>query len=138
MKKWLCFVALSSSLLLAEKAERVTVKIINHQDSEQTYSYATYFSNSYATAAQSAAANFQVSGATLTLQLPDGRTAVVNCAYKFAEHMAGPIGNRRSCRVPLVDTIQAEFHGDGAKLFWPVSLDGKKLQSETYKILAVR
>ncbi len=33
--------------------------------------------------------------------------------------------------------IQAEFKGDKAKLRWSVSLDGKKTQSETYKILAV-
>jgi hypothetical protein len=30
-----------------------------------------------------------------------------------------------------------EFSGDNAKLTWPVSIDGKKLQSETYKILGV-
>jgi hypothetical protein len=35
------------------------------------------------------------------------------------------------------DNIQADFRGDNAKLIWPVSLDGKKMQSETYKILGV-
>jgi hypothetical protein len=135
MKKLLCFLALSSSLLLAG-TPRTTVTITNRQNSDSEYTYATaYGGTNYANAA---AANFHVSGATLTLQLPDGRRAVVNCTYKFAEHMAGPIGNRRSCRVPLVDTIEAEFHGDAAKLFWVVSLDGKKVQSETYKILAVQ
>ena len=49
--------------------------------------------------------------------------------------MAGRVGNRRSCRTPLVESIQADFNGDNAKLIWPVSLDGKKMQSETYKIL---
>lgn len=63
--------------------------------------------------------------------------AVVNCEGKFAEHFAGPAGNHRSCRKPLVESIQAEFNGDKAKLEWVVSLDGKKTQSETYKILAV-
>jgi len=77
-----------------------------------------------------------VRGATFTLQLPDGRLAVVNCESKFAEHFAGPAGNHRSCRQPLVDDIQADFHGDKAKLEWIVSLDGKKLQSETYRVLA--
>jgi hypothetical protein len=71
------------------------------------------------------------------LQLPDGRRAVVNCASKFAEHFAGPAGNRRSCHVPLVDDIQAAFHGDSAKLSWNVSIDGKKMVTETYKILGV-
>jgi hypothetical protein len=42
-----------------------------------------------------------------------------------------------SCRVPLVDDIQAEFHGDKAKLLWVVSLDGKKTQCQTYKMLAI-
>jgi len=78
-----------------------------------------------------------VRGATFTLLLPDGRGAIVNCESKFAEHMAGPAGNHRSCRVPLVDNITAEFKGDKAKLVWVVSLDGKKMQSETYKVLAV-
>lgn len=55
----------------------------------------------------------------------------------FAEHFAGHAGNHRSCRMPLVENIQAEFHGDKAKLIWVVSLDGKKMQSETYKVLAV-
>ena len=39
--------------------------------------------------------------------------------------------------MPLVNDIQAEFDGDNAKLRWPVSLDGRKTKSETYKILAV-
>jgi len=63
--------------------------------------------------------------------------AVVNCESKFAEHMAGAAGNKRSCRMPIVDDIQAEFNGDKAKLSWSVSLDGKKMASETYKILGV-
>jgi hypothetical protein len=50
---------------------------------------------------------------------------------------SGPAGNRRSCRIPLLDEVQAEFRGDSAKLEWVVSLDGKKAQSETYKILAI-
>ena len=45
--------------------------------------------------------------------------------------------SRRSCRIPFVDNMQADFIGDNAKLIWPVSLDGKKMQSETYKILAI-
>jgi hypothetical protein len=79
--------------------------------------------------------SYQVRGATLTLQLPDGRAAVVNCDSKYTPR--GDHINRRSCRMPLVDSIQAEFHGDKAKLMWVVSLDGKKIQSETYKVLAV-
>ena len=81
--------------------------------------------------------SYQVRGATFSLQLLDGRVAVVNCDSKFAERMAGPAGNQRSCRQPLVDNIRAEFHGDKAKLEWVVSLDGTKMQSETYKVLAI-
>jgi hypothetical protein len=83
------------------------------------------------------AGTFSVRGSTLSLLLPDGRIAVVNCDIKFAEHFAGAAGNHRNCRVPLVDHFQAEFNKDNAKLFWNVSIDGKKLESETYKILAV-
>lgn len=112
-------------------AQKLDVKIVDRQDKEDEYDYAAVFNN------VAVAKSFKVRGATLTLQLPDGRGAVVNCESKFAEHMAGRVGNRRSCRVPLVDNIQAEFNGDNAKLIWLVSVDGKKMQSETYKILAI-
>jgi len=81
--------------------------------------------------------SYTVTGATFSLLLPDGRIAVVNCASKFAEHFAGPAGNHRSCRMPIIDDITAEFNGKKAKLFWPVSLDGKKLESETYEIIGI-
>ena len=68
--------------------------------------------------------------------MPDGRIAVVNCNSK-ANWNDWSQGARRSCRVPLVNDIQAEFDGEKAKLKWSVSIDGKKMQSETYKILAV-
>jgi hypothetical protein len=82
------------------------------------------------------AGSYQVTGATLSLQLRDGRVAVVNCASK-ANWTEWSMNAYRSCRVPLVNNIRAEFDGDHAKLRWSVSLDGKKMESETYKILAV-
>jgi hypothetical protein len=112
-------------------AQKLTVKIIDRQDKEDEYAYAAVYNN------VAVGESFRVHGATFTLLLPDGRLAIVNCESKFAEHMAGPVGNRRSCRTPLVDSIDADFHGDNAKLIWPVSLDGKKMQSETYKILGI-
>jgi len=142
-------------------AQKLTVKILNRQDNETDYTYIVpgHFSSesnanvncsgsdsnvncngSSTTTGLSTPAMqvpFHVRGATFTLLLPDGRAAVVNCESKFKERMAGPRGNRRSCRMPLVDEIQADFHGDNAKLEWVVSLDGKKKQSETYKILAI-
>jgi hypothetical protein len=36
-----------------------------------------------------------------------------------------------------VDSFDADFNGDKAKLMWPVSLDGRKTATETYKIIAV-
>ncbi len=116
-------------------AQKLNVKVVNREDQDRSYDYAGVYTIGGSTTAT--ATTFHVTGATLTLQLPDGRRAVVNCASKFAEHFAGPAGNRRSCHVPLLDDIQAEFHGDSAKLTWNVSIDGKKSQSETYKILAV-
>ena len=83
--------------------------------------------------------SYSVTGATLSLLLPDGRVAVVNCVSKENMNMAQRQQNlyRRSCRMPMIDNIQAEFKGKNVKLIWPVSLDGKKFESETYKILAV-
>jgi hypothetical protein len=142
-------------------AQKFEVKIVDRQDNETEYNYfvpGTFSSqstsyancnggdssvscngstttNGYSTPGH--AVSYHVRGATFSLQLPDGRVAVVNCESKFAEHMAGPAGNHRSCRKPLVDNVQADFHGDKAKLEWVVSLDGKKKQTETYKVLAV-
>ena len=112
-------------------AQKLYVKIVDRQDSEGSYDYVAVYNN------VAVGRTFKVHGATYTLLLPDGRLAVVNCESKFAEHFAGPAGNRRSCRMPIVEEIQADFNGDKAKLTWPVSLDGKKLQSETYRILGV-
>ena len=112
-------------------AQKLDVKIIDRQDKEDEYAYAAVYNN------VAVGKSFKVHGATFTLQLPDGRLAIVNCESKFAEHMAGRVGNRRSCRTPLVESIQADFKRDNAKLIWPVSLDGKKMQSETYKILDI-
>jgi hypothetical protein len=125
----LLFLGLAPSQVLVAQG-RVSVKVIDRQDSNVPYSYA--FVNGSVGVAQ----NLNLSGATLTLQLPDGDSAVVNCTSKFQERFAGP-GNVRSCRVPLVDEFEADFHGDKAKLYWSVSLDGKKTASETYKIIAV-
>jgi hypothetical protein len=80
--------------------------------------------------------SYSVTGATLSLQLPDGRVAVVNCVSKLSLFTPTP-QTQRSCRIPPVDDIQVEFKGKNAKLAWPVSVDGSKLESETYKILAI-
>src|SRR5580693_8255070 len=91
-------------------AQKLEVKVIDRQDKEDSYDYVAVYNNI------TVGKTFKVQGATFTLQLPDGRLAVVNCDSKFAEHMAGHAGNRRSCRIPVVDSIQADFNGDNAKL----------------------
>jgi hypothetical protein len=142
-------------------AQKLDVTIIDRHDNETEYTYVVpghfnsqYTSNAncsgndsymncngstttYGSSTPTHQVSYHVRGATFTLQLPDGRLAVVNCESKFAERFAGPAGNHRSCRQPLVNNIQADFHGDKAKLEWVVSLDGKKTQSETYKVLAI-
>ena len=130
VKKFLV-VLLGVACAVSANAQRLDVKIVDRQDKEDAYDYAAVYNN------VAVGKSFKVHGAALTLQLPDGRLAIVNCESKFAEHMAGRAGNRRSCHVPLVDNIQADFKGDNAKLFWSVSIDGTKMQSETYKILGV-
>jgi len=151
---------LISGAVAGEKKE-LTVKIIDRQDHETHY---TYFVPGYSTATANTNVNcfggadnvncsgttratgtdipahggsYDVRGATFSLLLPDGRVAVVNCDVKFAEHFAGRAGNHRNCRVPLINELQVEFSGDNAKLKWPVSIDGKKIESETYKILGI-
>jgi hypothetical protein len=79
--------------------------------------------------------NLTVTGATLTLQLPDRRLVRVACESKYA--LRFDYINRRSCRTPPADEVTAEFNGDEAKLIWSVSLDNRKTQSETYTILNI-
>jgi hypothetical protein len=160
--KFLCALLFVGSSLAAQK---LNVKIVQRQTSETGYTYqvaghstttstggadcnANSFGNSTSvncsgsgTSQTSTTApmvySYSVTGATFSLLLPDGRVAVVNCASKFAEHFAGPAGNHRSCRMPIIDDVTVEFNGKKAKLFWPVSLDGKKLESETYSIIGI-
>lgn len=147
-------------LSAANAADRMNVKIVDRQDSNSTYSYVvpgsvrsnsttnvncslypnsascvgTTNGTSSVTPAQQV--SYPVQGATFSLLLPDGRIAVVNCSSK-ANLTEWTRASRRSCRIPLVNDLQAEFDGSNAKLLWPVSIDGKKLESETYKIVAV-
>jgi hypothetical protein len=79
--------------------------------------------------------SYMVIGTTLSLRLPDGRVAVVNCVNRYSSK--GNYINRRSCGMPLVENVQAEFTGQSARLEWPVGTDGKKTESETYKVVAL-
>jgi hypothetical protein len=62
---------------------------------------------------------------------------VVNCKSKINWTELSNPNMHRDCRIPLVRKISAEFDGDKAKLRWSVSLDGKKMQVESYKIIAI-
>ncbi|HEY2466622.1 MAG TPA: hypothetical protein VGI45_02120 [Terracidiphilus sp.] len=79
--------------------------------------------------------NYMLVGTTLSLLLPDGRIALVNCQNRFSSK--GNYINRRSCGMPMVQRVQAEFIGQNAKLEWPVGSDGRKTESETYKVVAL-
>jgi hypothetical protein len=146
-------------LATAAAAQSMDVVIIDRQSGETEYSYTVpqvsttngaaqarcsefgYSANCAASGSSSTVTRpsqqygYSVRGATLSLKLPDNRIAVVNCESKYALRMDHI--NRRSCYVPLVNQIRAEFKGDDAKLTWSVSIDGRKTQSETYKVIAV-
>src|ERR1700739_1956801 len=53
---------------------------------------------------------YNVTGTTLSLLLPDGRIALVNCVNKYSPK--GNYVNRRSCGMPLVEHVQAELNGN--------------------------
>ena len=144
---WSALVILCCAVVTTSASQKLTVVIVDRQTSVPNYSYAvpanlfvqsnagadTVTTTGFVTPPRSVSSD--VRGATFTLRLPDGRLVVVNCESKYAPK--GDFINRRSCRMPLVNEIQAEFDGDKAKLQWPVSIDGKKMESETYKILAI-
>ena len=151
---------ISALCSVACSAQTMNVKVIKRQNSETGYNYATAghadtttkthvdCRDGYSgkdcvkttrTETQYVApqqGTYNVTGATLSLRLPDGRVAVVNCVSKLSLFTPTP-QTQRSCRIPPVDDIQVEFKGKNAKLAWPVSVDGLKLESETYKILAI-
>ena len=137
-------IAITTSL--AAESKRMTVKVIRVQNSESEYrgtlpgrvdtNVGTNTINTTVRPPQEI--GYSVSGATLTLLLPDGRLAVVNCVSKYAPR--GDYINRRSCRVPDENVINVEFRGKDAKLFWNklAGLDERKPESETYTIIAVQ
>jgi hypothetical protein len=78
--------------------------------------------------------SYNLVGTTLSLLLPDGKIALVNCVNKYS-----PKGNyisRRICQMPLVEHVAAELSGKNAKLKWPVGSEGKT-EAETYRIVAI-
>ena len=78
---------------------------------------------------------YLLSGTTLSLGLPDGRIAVVNCVSRHSSN--GNYINRHSCGMPLSERADAEFAGQSAKLSWTLVQNGNKVETETYKVVAV-
>ena len=156
MKKTVMLVAVVIVFfVLASQAQKkkMPVQIVNRQSSATEYTYtvpgyatsncsASVYSNTasancVASSAPSSSGSYSVHGATLSLLLPDGRIVVVNCNAKPNWTDWNHPTTYRGCREPMTNTIDAEFDGDNAKLEWPVSIDGKKKQSETYKIIGI-
>jgi len=140
-------------------AQQLAVKIVDRQEHDTAYSYQVpqhSTSDSSGTArctgdsgtincSGSSTTNttttpprnisYSVAGTTLSLLVPDGRIVVVNCVSKYKLKM--DYVNRRSCKSPLDAQVNVDFSGKSAKLYWPVSLDGKKFDSETYTVLGI-
>ncbi|HXS76601.1 MAG TPA: hypothetical protein VN753_10515 [Terracidiphilus sp.] len=74
-------------------------------------------------------------GTTLSLGLPDGRIAVVNCVSRHSAN--GNFVNRHSCGMPLGERAEAEFTGQSAKLSWTLGSKSNKTDSEVYKVVAL-
>ena len=58
--------------------------------------------------------NYLLVGTTLSLLLPDGKVALVNCVNRYSAK--GNYLNRRSCGMPMVEQVEAEFIGKSARL----------------------
>ena len=157
MKKTVTLIALSTAALLAPASQakklKLSVQIVNRQSSATEYNYTvpgyatsncnasvygnTASGNCVASGVPASSGSYSVHGATLSLLLPDGRIVVVNCNAKTNWTDWSHPTWYRGCREPITNTIEAEFDGDNAKLEWSVSLDGKKKEKETYKVIGI-
>jgi hypothetical protein len=67
----------------------------------------------------------------MVLLLPDGRRVAVSCD----DHFWGLTqAHQHYCKNPEVDEFEADFSGDKVKLKWGIGIDGKKTESETYRV----
>jgi hypothetical protein len=142
-----------SSFATSASAQKLEATVLYRQNSDLNYSpvvpgYSKSTPDGYVdcagdttNAASSAAAqpatgevSYRVVGTTVSLLLPGGKIAVVNCVNKSSLYINSV--TRRGCGMPLVEHVQAEFKGNTATLKWPVGPDAK-IESETYKVLAL-
>lgn len=140
---------------------RLTVRVIDRIDNQTAYTYVvpgyqvstttaavgcvsglttncTADAATTTTTTPSFVGSYGVRGATLSLELPDGRIGVVNCDSKANFTDWSTMNPKRSCRVPPKGiSLEAEFDGEKVKLRWRVGIDGEQGMAETYKLLAV-
>src|SRR5580692_2008900 len=139
-----------ASAVLSASAQKLDATVLYRQNSDSDYralipgysdpaspDCAADMANAdcYRPTAESGPFSYDVVGTTLSLLLPDQKVAVINCVNKYSSK--GTYIMRRSCGMPLVEHVQAEFKGNIAKLEWPVGPDGKKTESEKYRVVAV-
>jgi hypothetical protein len=134
--RWCATIALFSALPVGAGAINVRVIDLKTVGEDST---TDYVAPGYK---DSAAGHWQkLTGTTLALQLPDGRTAVVNCRpYHHWDDYGPSTSNtfppKTACAVPYAPKFDAVLTGRSAKLTW--SNDGKPpLQHETYRVLAI-
>src|SRR5690348_11197859 len=127
-------------LITLTAGEKFDVKIVRRQDSASTYGFTvpgysqtntnanvncsnfpnavgcTGSATSTTTGQSAVSGSYEVRGATLALRLPDGRVAVVNCDSKTNWTEWSNTNAHRSCRIPPLDDLSAEFSGNKATL----------------------
>ncbi|MGA2220051.1 MAG: hypothetical protein ABSG51_18340 [Terracidiphilus sp.] len=132
MKWHVCLVAavalfVSSPALVS--AQKMDVKVTNSQVFQNNLSGVIPGTCSRWGCTWPVPVSYAVEGASLWLLMPDGRTAVVSCNWKYQLKFDGV--NSRSCRIPDVDHLQANFRGNDVKLRW-------QGQYETYTLVEIR
>jgi len=157
--KWLGIATAICRLLVCAdsvEAQKLDATVLYRQSSDSAYSAlipgysapdapdcaadaanAECFRPTHASGAGPIAHSYNVVGTTLSLQLPDGQIAVVNCINKSKFSSSGAYIVQRNCGMPMVEHVEAELKGDMARLEWPKAPDSKKTESEKYRIVAV-
>lgn len=156
ISRWLALALAAISPILAvrcARAEKVDASVLYRQDSDVAYhAVIPGYSgpnaditgactldpdpaNCPAPSKTSGEPTYTLIGTTLSLGLPDGRIAVVNCIDRHSEK--GNYINRHTCGMPLSQHVEADINGQNAKLTWRVGPDGKKTESENYKVVAL-
>jgi hypothetical protein len=120
------------------EAQKLDATVLYRQSSDSGYSaLIPGYSAPDAPDCAADVANAECFRTTLSLLLPDGKIAVLNCINKSKYSSRGAYIVLRNCGMPMVEHVEAELKGDTAKLEWPVAPDSKKTESENYRVVAV-